>query len=66
MAVLEYTTAAGDTLTELEGIVNSFLRNGWEPQGGIAAVAYVDNDRAGFPRLNQEYFQALVREKDDG
>jgi hypothetical protein len=62
---LEYTTAAGDTLTQLENAVNALLRQGWIPQGGIAVVAYVDNDRNGFPQVNKEYFQALVREKSE-
>lgn len=65
MADLEYTTAAGTELIEVENIVNALLKKGWTPQGGIAVIAYVDSDRNGFTQVNREYFQALVRERSD-
>lgn len=52
---MEYSVVIGNSIMELNKIVNDFLFCGWEPQG---SVSYDSN-------LNV-YMQAVVRELEDG
>lgn len=65
MSIIDYTTAAACGLAQLESAVNDLINQGWEPQGGISVIVYVENDRNGFPEVNKEYFQALVKYEEE-
>ena len=52
--IMEYKLITGDSVCEMESKVNSFLREGWVCQGGIAIRCY-----EGTPCVT--YVQAIVR-----
>lgn len=53
--IVEYLVVSKTSPRELQNAVNEYLREGWQPQGGIAVVADIANKDGRF------YFQALVR-----
>ena len=52
---MEYTIVVGTSPTDLEKIINDFLKYGWEPQGNLV----IDP----FTKL---YMQPVVRDLDNG
>ena len=50
--IIEYIVASQESPLKLQNAIKEYLREGWQPQGGVAVI--VD----GSSRL---YYQALVR-----
>ena len=51
--MIEYVIVCSDEAEDLEKLVNSFIEDGWKPQGGLA-IAY---------NCGYSYRQAMVRKK---
>jgi hypothetical protein len=54
--ITDYFVCSGVSTTELGKNVSEALNNGWQPLGGISAVAFRDGSR-----LGQMFYQAIVR-----
>jgi hypothetical protein len=58
----EYDVALADNPSDLHENVTEMIRNGWEPLGGVA-VSHWSENVGGQWYKQQEYAQAMVREK---
>ena len=58
----EYDVALADTPLDLHEEVTEMIKHGWEPLGGVA-VSHWSENVGGQWYKQQEYAQAMVREK---
>lgn len=54
--IIDYVTMISDSLEDLDTVVNNFIKEGWQPFGGVAiSLSETDNSRYA------EYAQAMVK-----
>ena len=53
--IMEYTVIKSYTLDTLENVVNHFLKNDWECQGGISVIPVLKGS------YDQQFFQAMIK-----
>jgi hypothetical protein len=62
MKITDYLLLRSDNLSDLQSLVQHAISEGWQPLGGVAAVAeYSFKDADGDTQHTYDYAQALVR-----
>ena len=56
---MEYKVVAKKYVSELENAINELIKEGWEPQGGIAYSKYPINST----KYEYKYLQAMIKNK---
>lgn len=59
--IVDYLIAHAETREGLEAEVRAYLRDGWQPLGGVSVVGHLTEDRHGFTAMNWWYSQAMAR-----
>ena len=59
--VNKYLLLQADSKEKLQMSVNSWLNDGWQPQGGIAHVWRLFEDQQGFEEIHHEFTQAIIK-----
>ena len=54
MKITEYRVLSNENLLTLISGTNDYIKEGWQPQGGVSAVPATEGNNGGF-------FQAIVR-----
>lgn len=56
---MKYKVVVARSIRELETMVNAFLLEGWEPQGGMSLKSFTETTG------NQYYLQPIVKDDED-
>ena len=61
MGIIKYEALSLSSLKQLQGLVNDYILDGWEPIGGLAAIADPGGKGCEMKHFGTIWAQAMVR-----